>query len=395
MISHSTIYPKFLARLILLVSLLGAHSAYAAVVYSPTKSRLNIWEPFYYDADFLGQTGNTVVARILTVSQGYTTVERFQDTFDDLNPDGCPRAAWDTFAVSAGVALVDSHGGAGEIVAIGFNGRSLGQEKSAAKKWIRSGLKPTGSTMYEEVSPSRNHWQVSVMPDWFATNWFPGFNTNRSIVILAACETATSDLLQKIGGRSRFGYSACISGVTIREDLVKLFDRMNGTKGISGPGTSRKAEIAYDFRTGYSNSFTLLENAGTTTLCPSVEHPNEDQELIDLLKPYDRYAGLKGSGYVTFDTHCDNTKPADQVLTATPSGTARVFNIKWVDDYKITFDYEATEGYTVTMKVNQSLLLAEGGAPLHLDGGSVDQDGEGEYGVAPNEDDFTWTFSQE
>jgi len=111
--------------------------------------------------------------------------------------------------------------------------------------------------------------------------------------------------------------------------------------------------------------------------------------------PYDRYAGLRGSGFVAFDTHCDNTKPADQVLTATPSGLLRVFNIKWVEDHKITFDYEATGGYTVTMKVKQALLVAEGGADLRLDGGTLDAQGNGDYGVAPNEDDFTWIFSQE
>lgn len=129
-----------------------------------------------------------------------------------------------------------------------------------------------------------------------------------------------------------------------------------------------------------------------TTLCPSVEHPltGNIKPIGDVSKgsPY-------GQGFVVFDTHCKNDVPASSILSITGDGVFQ--NIEWAkisdterSDYKITFQWGSPTDL-VRLKVSRA-LVAEGGAALHLDGGSLDYLGNGEYGIAPNDTDFYWRF---
>jgi hypothetical protein len=163
-----------------------------------------------------------------------------------------------------------------------------------------------------------------------------------------------------------------------------LFGRMNGTLES---GLARRAGDAFG-RDEFCFGFGICGEPATT-LCPSVEHGGSTDSLVQPLG----WQVAHKSGFVVFDTHCDNTVPPAQVLQKTDiRGTSILSNLTWAADNKITFDVYFCPGTTVKMDVVATQLKAEGGGEQRLDGGYMGYNGQGIYGIAPNTDNFTWWF---
>jgi len=110
--------------------------------------------------------------------------------------------------------------------------------------------------------------------------------------------------------------------------MEKLFGRMNGDLPEGSQGTKRKAGDAVA-EGGFSANFNNI-GEDDTTLCPAPED----------WSPTGSGNGASGTGYIEFDTHCDNGESATAALTDEGySGDITISKVAWDSDYKLTFSY--------------------------------------------------------
>jgi hypothetical protein len=367
------------ARLILastvLVLAFTPDIASPSAAYSPGNLKLRIWEPCVFELGDAG--GDEVVADLTgTSSQGYVPW-RWQDTVDDDSVGDCTRARWDAMCDS-GITYSWSHAGSNSYRAVQADSNDVLHDWADGDG---DGFDDDNVTV-SESSPKR----ASVNHTWFDDNWESTHDGNKSIVILAGCNT--DGLAVHVGGRAAFGYTTLVNVLQVASDMEKLFKRMNGTWPTGDPGSMRTVWLAWDVGDGYNN-LDLVATGGDTTLCPAVKDYG----------PKDDTGGSSGTGFVEFDTHCDDSVDPNDILSAAPiSGSLNIGHFRWAVenfvtlDYKLKFKYcQGNAYYKYKVTVDAWELVAKGGGELMLDG---NQNPSGSDHKAPNGDDFVWIFEK-
>ncbi|HUT29587.1 MAG TPA: hypothetical protein VMX13_07340 [Sedimentisphaerales bacterium] len=363
----------------------------ADVAYSPKYDELVTWEPFAWMLST--SPGNTIEDGISGAKdQGYTVITRCQDDGPGADSDfeDCTRSEWDSLPDGVGILHIHGHGNS-TLIDVCTNIHQDEILDSTTPYWA-SWTDPDGDGTADSGMGVIDHFSDwgcyvgYVTGTWLGSNFQTTLSDNHAIVHIECCHSSdgASSLLAKCHGRTGFGYTENVNASDAAFNLALLFDLMNGTEPIEDPGTERKAGNAFtygedDWRDGFG-----MRGYNDTTLCPSVVAWDPD----------DGTGGSGGTGFVEFDTHCDNTVDPNDILSANvTSGSLNIGRFRWAVENSVTLDYKLKfkwcegDDYQVKITVDASHLAAKDGEQ-ELDGGNSD-----EYGVAPNLDDFTFEFT--
>ena len=367
----------------------------AGTAFSPKSSRIETWEPYAWNL------GSEAIDNIImniddsrSGGQGYTLRRRFQDASSDGAFEACSPAAFEELAAGNGVVCVLTHssGPGNRLSAVGAlpanprDARSRAAARQAAKAWQKGLAAKQGTRI--SWRPDLDVWSVDITSRWVAANWAPACRDNRAITVMLSCYSAVGkrSLMNAIGGRFRIGWADAPSKYPADMDL--LFKRLSGADAGGSLRVSDEAMQAGGFADAVRYG-----SDGPTTLGPAVKFAAADN-----VRPVGPGVGYEGSGYIVFDTCCDDTIPAAMAVTFAIGGAVRITNLAWERDaatgkaYKIRFDYSAlpSSSYIVWGRANADFVIAEGGGMQKLTGDSL-----ATYDTWPaNPGDFTWFFSE-
>jgi hypothetical protein len=377
--------------------------AHAAVAQSPDIAAYTSWEPFNVgligDKDHgLGSSNfNNLVAEIDTPhSQGYHITVRCTNSQAATGYGSCTRANWNAFAENVGIALIQTHGAPGSIIAISVKTERL------AREWLNSGSSGSDGLSVHK-STEYTGYVVRAKPAWLAENWSSYFNVNDAIVYISGCESAVpddgagSEIFNAVGGRFAIGYLNKVTNTDAAQDITNLFQYMNGIQPFGLD--YRLASLAVtdpELSLGLTHRLT-----GDSTLCPSVASP-----VLSNISPEGSGTAASGDGKVVFDTKLDTVHYlATDALTYSTASPITISNIRWNGDHEIDFHWQATTSsggtggygkptFSVTMTAVAAKIVAFPGGQ-QLDGGDMSTGAPplSTIGVAPNGDDFKWSFS--
>ena len=354
------------------------------------------WEPYAWDL------GSVAIDKIIMDidgsrgdGQGYTLRRRMQDKRNDLDCQACTPAAFGALADGSGVLCVlahsSGHGDSFSAVGIGPDNPRSASSRAAARKVAVAWRKGLAVMKDARVSwrPDLDAWSVDVASRWVAANWAPACQKNKAITVMIVCYSAVGKhcLMNAAGGRFRVGWADAPSRYPGDMDL--LFKRLSGAASDGSLRVSDDAAKAGGFADAVK-----FGSAGPTTLGPSVKFPPADN-----VSPWGPGAGYAGTGRIVFDTYCDDSVPAELVLSFAIGGAVRITNVEWVKDqrggkaHEIRFDYSALPSfnYIVWGRANADQVMAAGGGGQKLTGESL---APNQYWPA-NPGDFTWFFTPE
>jgi hypothetical protein len=325
------------------------------------------WEPCGWLGN--GGQGTATAETVLdnVVSQGWDNVmARYQDvTGGDDSVSNCTLANFKGMRLG-GLVEVSTHGWTGYVCAVYVT------SYSAATNWISG-----ESNMVAVISSAVTNppmYYVRVYTKWFEDNWKLNLDANDAIIMFMTCHGAgggTSSLVNRAGGRVRFGYEDSPEHIYMRSNNNKLFGRMNGSQDS---GNNRCTGEAYDTGTGYDNDLDMF-GSDWTTLCPA------PVAVFPASSPGNR----KGWGCIIFDTYMDDSYAATQAVTKI-SGSCSVSNFRWVDNgsgkFCLGFDFDNTGGGGATMRAHAFYCVNSCTLGRQLDGNRVQENG----------DDRDWAF---
>jgi len=316
----------------------GGGNSQEDVAWSPQYPTFRSWEPFYWC--FGGGSAKAIIDHITNGQQGNqnqgSSFVRYIDSSGGVNPEGCTVQHFQTFANETGIAEWSAHGNTNNIQAFSVQEPATRDPTLgfSAYHWriSLSDSLDTDVVLEEETSwlgLTSYWWGVRVFTPWLSRHWAPSFAANKAIVVGDSCSSLPC--VAACTPRTGFGYETPIGSGYDAANNNLLFRRLNGTNPKPPDGTLRRAGEGYNAG-GFWSSFSMCGNYNTT-LCPSVEHPlqnDADKGGADNVKPLGSTA-QEGDGCVILDTHCDmeyfGSALTWEVTDATLGGSCEISNI--------------------------------------------------------------------